>query len=201
MRQNDPDITKEKLTQSALNILSHTSYKAAKLEHIAKDAGLTRGAIYWHFKNKSNLYQHILNRSFDDSMKDLFAILDSKQPCLAKLEKVVEYLLSSDKLEIHTKSALIYNNLLLERPAGLEDSIAEIESWFETLFDKHALALRNCMVGGLIQDDIDPDFQARAQYNFIWGYYTNKVRFFESCDVEKIVAYVKRTFIQSLVKP
>lgn len=200
MRQNDPEITIEKLTQSALNILSHSSYQSAKLEHIAKDVGLTRGAIYWHFQNKQNLYKHILKRSFDDSMRDLFNILESSQPCLDRLEQVVDYLLSADKLEIHTKSALIYNNLLLERPKGLEESIREIESWFETLFERHALALRNCMVGGLIRDDVDPDFQARAQYNFIWGYYTNKIRFFENDDIEQIVAYVKRTFIQSLVK-
>jgi AcrR family transcriptional regulator len=200
MRQNDPEVTIEKLTQSALNILSHTSYQSAKLEHIAKDAGLTRGAIYWHFQNKLNLYQHILKRSFDDSMKDLFKILDSGKPCLARLEQVAEYLLSTDKLEIHTKSALIYNNLLLERPVGLENSIAEIESWFETLFEKHTEALRRCLADGSIRDDIDPGFWARAQYNFIWGYYTNKVRFFEKYDNESIIAYVKKTFIQSLVK-
>ena len=37
--------------------MSHTS-----LEDIAKAAGVTRGAIYWHFKNKSELFSAMVNR-------------------------------------------------------------------------------------------------------------------------------------------
>ena len=37
--------------------VSHTS-----LEHIARQAGVTRGAVYWHFKNKAHLFNEMLNQ-------------------------------------------------------------------------------------------------------------------------------------------
>ena len=37
--------------------VSHTS-----LEDIAKAAGVTRGAIYWHFRNKSELFTAMVDR-------------------------------------------------------------------------------------------------------------------------------------------
>lgn len=37
--------------------VSHTS-----LEQIARHAGVTRGAVYWHFKNKAHLFHEMLNQ-------------------------------------------------------------------------------------------------------------------------------------------
>ncbi len=37
--------------------VAHTS-----LEHIARQAGVTRGAVYWHFKNKAYLFHVLLNQ-------------------------------------------------------------------------------------------------------------------------------------------
>lgn len=40
-----------------LENVAHTS-----LEHIAKQAGVTHGAVYWHFKNKADLFHAMLNQ-------------------------------------------------------------------------------------------------------------------------------------------
>lgn len=37
--------------------VAHTS-----LEHIAKHAGVTRGAVYWHFQNKAHLFHEMLSQ-------------------------------------------------------------------------------------------------------------------------------------------
>ena len=197
MAKKSPEITKELLTNSALNILSSTSYRAARLEDIAREVGLTRGAIYWHFANKLDLYRHILLESFNVSMKDLYAVLDSDRDVLEKLEFVVDYLLG-DKNEIHSKSALIYNSLLMERPEGLESIIADVEAWFETLFKKHGAILQQGMDTGIFKQELNPDFLARTHYNFLWGYFTNRERFFTSYPSDAIKDFVKSNFIESL---
>lgn len=37
--------------------VAHTS-----LEHIARQAGVTRGAVYWHFQNKAHLFHELLSQ-------------------------------------------------------------------------------------------------------------------------------------------
>lgn len=197
MAIKQPEITRERIIKSALDILSNTSYKAARLEDIAGKVGLTRGAIYWHFNNKQNLYREILIESFDYSMRDIFSIHDSEMDPVSKIESVLNYLLG-DKEEIHHKSAMIYNSLMVEQPQELFESLEQVERWFRNLFDKHAEVLNEGITRGSITAAINPDFEARAFYNFLWGYFTTRRRFFEGYNLGFIKNYVHRKFIEPL---
>ncbi len=41
-------------------MFARKGYQQAKLDEIAREAGLTKGAIYWHFRNKSDLFCALL---------------------------------------------------------------------------------------------------------------------------------------------
>jgi len=58
--KEDAAITREQLLSKALKVFSEKGYNAATLEDIAKEAEVTRGAIYWHFKNKAELYNTLI---------------------------------------------------------------------------------------------------------------------------------------------
>ena len=192
--KEDAAITRETLLIAAMDVLTKTSYKAARLDDIAKAAGVTRGAIYWHFKNKQRLYHELVNESFCDPMHDLYNILDSEDPSYDKIAAVAGYLLGKN-LPVYHKSALIYNVLFAETPDGLEQTITQVENWFKTLFEKHASALEIGVAAGEILETIDPGFEARSFYSFIWGYYTNKNRFFNNYEPQQIEDYIIRSFV------
>jgi len=48
--------TKEKILYGALDCFSEQGYFNTSLDEIAKRAAVTRGAIYWHFKNKAEIF-------------------------------------------------------------------------------------------------------------------------------------------------
>src|SRR5260221_10177001 len=48
--------TRQALLRAALAVFSRQGYAATRLEDVAHEAGVTRGAIYWHFKSKADLY-------------------------------------------------------------------------------------------------------------------------------------------------
>lgn len=52
--------TRQKILDVALTIFSQTGYEAARLNDIAKNANVTRGAIYHHFENKAGLFMALV---------------------------------------------------------------------------------------------------------------------------------------------
>ncbi len=64
MRRTKEDslITKENLMDTALDIFNQKGYSNTTLDDIATGANLTRGAFYFHFKDKEDLFQQLLSR-------------------------------------------------------------------------------------------------------------------------------------------
>ena len=53
-------ITREQLLKKALAVFSLKGYTATTLQDIAREAQVTRGAIYWHFGSKAELYNTLI---------------------------------------------------------------------------------------------------------------------------------------------
>lgn len=53
-------LTRQSILRSSLAVFSTKGYAAARLEDVARLAGVTRGAVYWHFRGKPGLYQALL---------------------------------------------------------------------------------------------------------------------------------------------
>ena len=54
--------TRSSILDAAERVFSERGVSHTSLEDIAKAAGVTRGAIYWHFRNKSELFSAMVNR-------------------------------------------------------------------------------------------------------------------------------------------
>jgi TetR/AcrR family transcriptional regulator, acrAB operon repressor len=54
-------ITRQNILKAALNLFSEKGYATATLAEIAQSASVTRGAIYWHFKDKADLFNNLAN--------------------------------------------------------------------------------------------------------------------------------------------
>src|SRR5512141_3213871 len=53
-------ITRATVLKAALSVFSAKGYAAATLDDVAQSAKVTRGAIYWHFKSKADLYNTLI---------------------------------------------------------------------------------------------------------------------------------------------
>ena len=54
--KEEAEVTKQRLLKAALEVFSRKGYADTRLEDIAAEAGVTRGAIYHHFGNNSNQF-------------------------------------------------------------------------------------------------------------------------------------------------
>ena len=55
-------VTRELILDAAERVFHQRGVSRTSLQEIAKEAGLTRGAIYWHFENKGELFHAMMER-------------------------------------------------------------------------------------------------------------------------------------------
>ncbi|MEM9557139.1 MAG: TetR family transcriptional regulator [Acidobacteriota bacterium] len=54
--KEETEQTRRRILDVALDVFAETGYTRSSLQDIADRAGFTRGAVYWHFKNKADLF-------------------------------------------------------------------------------------------------------------------------------------------------
>ena len=58
--------THQHLLDAALEVFWRDGVTRASLQAIAQEAGVTRGALYWHFKNKEDLFETLFEQQYAD---------------------------------------------------------------------------------------------------------------------------------------
>ena len=64
-KKEDMLITKEQILNAAFDCFYEKGYEATSLEEIASRANVTRGAIYWHFSDKNDLYRAVIQMTME----------------------------------------------------------------------------------------------------------------------------------------
>lgn len=90
--------TRDRIIKAAIDVFYEKGVGKATLENIAASAGMTRGAIYWHFKNKTDLFS-----ALHDQMHRIFMqrLIDNQstattQPLQQLAELCIQILLELD---------------------------------------------------------------------------------------------------------
>lgn len=60
--KEDALLTRELILDAAERVFHKRGVSRTSLQEIAQDAGLSRGAIYWHFENKGELFHAMMER-------------------------------------------------------------------------------------------------------------------------------------------
>lgn len=60
--KEDSEKTRQTILDSAEALFLENGVSNTSLEEIARNAGVTRGAVYWHFENKSHLFHEMINQ-------------------------------------------------------------------------------------------------------------------------------------------
>lgn len=52
--------SREKILQAAARLFTQNGYDAVSIDDVMREAGLTRGAFYAHFRSKSDIYNQAI---------------------------------------------------------------------------------------------------------------------------------------------
>ncbi|MEX1077831.1 MAG: ScbR family autoregulator-binding transcription factor [Homoserinimonas sp.] len=68
-RQARAEVTREALVHAAGTVFSRTTYANATLAEVIADAGVTQGALYFHFESKHALALEVIRRQHETSIR------------------------------------------------------------------------------------------------------------------------------------
>jgi AcrR family transcriptional regulator len=68
---------REKLLDSAAKVFAERGYRGTSVDLVAEDAGVTKGALYWHFKNKEELFFALIGERVDRRARELMQITET----------------------------------------------------------------------------------------------------------------------------
>lgn len=99
--------TRDNIINTALRLFLQKGYEKTSLNHIAREVGITKPAIYHHFKNKDQLFHQVLSFFFEEmgrwsesrfaSCKTLKDLLKAFFQSLKSFKEVTEILLGKQK--------------------------------------------------------------------------------------------------------
>ena len=153
--KEEAEITKHKIMDEALQLFKNVGYDATRLQDIAKAAGLTRGAIYWHFKNKLDILATLMM-----NMKERFEIglknfQEESGKAVEKLERLVR-----DIITAHTADPK-FRDLVIVMVSNYQISERLRKHRFKIMFPTQFIELTSSLAKqgmdeGDIRKDIDP---------------------------------------------
>jgi AcrR family transcriptional regulator len=85
-----PLSSKEKVLKAATRVFSRKGYDGASMREIAAAARLTKPMIYYHFKNKKDLYLHLLETHIGTLHDGLLSALQSGHDHIAVLGRIID---------------------------------------------------------------------------------------------------------------
>ncbi|MCP4219257.1 MAG: TetR family transcriptional regulator [bacterium] len=87
--KEDAALTRNAVLAAATEVFARKGYARTSLVEVAKEAGMTRGAIYWHFSNKHQLLSAVINECDARLEARIDKILDTEKSPLTRTKKLI----------------------------------------------------------------------------------------------------------------
>jgi len=174
--KTEADKTRHNLVSSAWRIFSQKGYAETRLSDIAKDAGVTRGAIYWHFGNKENLLISLFKERADSYFMIIADVLERN---LNPLEKIKTILVNVIK-KMESDDQFRAEEILALRRADDQGKFQQIHDYIKQRTKKHSELLFRIIAEGQqrgeIREGVDPQNIVSLFFIFIGGFAKLKLK-------------------------
>ncbi|MCO6512070.1 MAG: TetR family transcriptional regulator [Aridibacter famidurans] len=160
--------TREKLLDAALDVFLSKGYSAATLQDIAEYAGLTRGAVYWHFKGKEDIYRELYERVHRLDMAVFDEVADLGLAPFEKLRELVHSIIRNIYLNQRYSDYLELTTFKIEYAEFEAINAEKTDTYGYAVVVMESLA-QGAIEEGVIADKVPPAQVAKTLLLFIIG--------------------------------
>lgn len=101
-----PEVARSRirLLRTAADLFARQGYKATSVDQIVAAAGYTRGALYWHFPNKADLFLAVYEASVEEMSRSIVSRVGGPATCRERLERAVVAVIEGAALHHQTRA-------------------------------------------------------------------------------------------------
>jgi AcrR family transcriptional regulator len=151
--------TSHRILTQAMRIFLEKGYHGTSIDDITQAAGVTKGALYWHFKSKEALLKTIIEE-FEKQFLDglIQAVKDARGDTHDKFEKYFRY---NAAFSYYNRELCVSFTTLAAELVGAHHGT---EAQFRRIYKKYQKFLSHLILEGkkekLFKKEIDPDLAA-----------------------------------------
>lgn len=171
------DEVRKKIIAAAEKNFSILGFEKTTLDDIARDMGKCKTSVYYHFKNKHDIFKSVMEKEFDDARKHLADLVQSHLG--SRQEQMRDYLRSRIR-EMQTMKA--YSRFASSRFAHTQNPVSNavstarmsFDNWENSYFRK---TLSDGIEDGFFPAYLSPDIFAASMVNILKAL---EIQFFNS---------------------
>ncbi|MEZ0232809.1 MAG: TetR family transcriptional regulator [Methylophilaceae bacterium] len=169
--KEDAELTRQRIIDAARDVFLVRGVSRTSMEHVATQAGVTRGAIYWHFNNKTDLLYALRDRVFlplIDRMDDTLLVEGSTDP-LTRIENFLSGTIKVLNDSIETRQTYEIMMLKCEYVDEFEAVLRQMISTCSGIIENVRLTYERAQAKGLLAGDLTPAELAMDTHLFFSG--------------------------------
>ena len=141
----------EEIIKAAIRVFSEYGYDSAKMEYIAKEAGIGKGTIYEYFTSKDQLFEKIITYSIEQFCRDLKARIEEGETIEEKLVHCSVFNAEFINSHLDLVQVAVEVNLFPKEMRGfLLDAQAKVQAYYFEL-------VRTAMKKGELRADLNEE--------------------------------------------
>lgn len=158
-RTRDPDKTKYKILVAAFKEMYQVGYQAASLDKILKEAGVTKGALYHHFRGKLELGYAVVDQVVAGFVQERWVEPLLQGDPIVQMKGAMSHVCACDMFAAmgNVVRGCPLNNLAQEMSSVDEGFRQRISHVFDMWRESISNALQRGQSEGTVRDDIEPD--------------------------------------------
>ncbi|PWC18085.1 multidrug efflux transporter transcriptional repressor AcrR [Brenneria corticis] len=191
--------TRQQILDAALRVFSEYGVSATSLADIAAASGVTRGAIYWHFKNKAELFDEIwIQAELKLSQFELEYQTKFPDNPLHVMRELLIYML---RLTANDNQWRLMMEIVFHKCEFVGEMLPSFNARKELYFGCYSdieSHLMRCIRMGLLPEDIQPRRAAVALRAYFSGLMENWLFMPQSFDLARDAPVLVDSFIDML---
>ena len=136
MSQSKQDQRKNQILDAALEVIVSKGYEGSSMSDIVEKSKLSKGAIYWYYSSKKEVYLALVNHWVHRYSPTLNLIIEDNKPASVQLKELFNYFITQYESDQKVFKAVAVFWSLASRDNDFKEKFDKVYSEFLALIEK-----------------------------------------------------------------